>query len=488
MRPGKRVDTANPTPPRTPRWIGVICAVGLVAAGTGVALIALSSSQAATPVVRAVRPVNAGATDLRDIRANNSPTVVANPTDVANLVVVNRIDTPRFGCAMHVSFDAGTSWAPTTIPFPAGEEDPPRCFAPDAAFGSDGKLYVSFITLRGQGNTPSAAWVVSSGDGGRALSSPARASGPLPLHLRLVADPTVSGRLYLTWLQAEDTGTLSLAGDDNPIVVSRSDDGGRTWAAPIRVSPPTRRRVIAPVPAVGPKGDVYLLYLDLGDDALDYNGGHQGRGGDPYPGRWSMVAARSHDGGSSWTEAVVESALVPADRFVVLFPPAPSLAVDLANGRLYAAFHDARHGDADVWLWSSTDGTSFAPGVRVNDTRTGDATSQYLPRVGVAPSGRVDVVYYDRRADPANVMNEVSLQSSSDGGRSFGSRLRLSDRSFDSGIGFGSERNMADLGSRLGLASSDSRALAVWADTRAGTVASNKQDLGAAVVEFGGSG
>jgi len=38
--------------------------------------------------------------------------------------------------------------------------------------------------------------------------------------------------------------------------------------------------------------------------------------------------------------------------------------------------------------------------------------------------------------------------------------------------------------SRLGLVSTDSRALAVWGDTRAGTRASSKQDLGRAVVAF----
>jgi hypothetical protein len=43
---------------------------------------------------------------------------------------------------------------------------------------------------------------------------------------------------------------------------------------------------------------------------------------------------------------------------------------------------------------------------------------------------------------------------------------------------------MPDLGSRLGLVSVDSRALAVWSDTRAGTPASSRQDLGRAVVAF----
>lgn len=162
-----------------------------------------------------------------------------------------------------------------------------------------------------------------------------------------------------------------------------------------------------------------------------------------------------------------------------------ALAVDQASGRVYAAFSDARAGDADVWVWASPNaGARWADPVRVNDTPAGDATTQTRPQLAVAPGGRVDVVYYDRRADPDDVMTEVSLQSSFDGAATFGPRLALSDRAFDSGIGFGSERGLADLGSRLALLATDTHALAVWADTRAGTEASGKQDLTRALVAF----
>ena len=69
-------------------------------------------------------------------------------------------------------------------------------------------------------------------------------------------------------------------------------------------------------------------------------------------------------------------------------------------------------------------------------------------------------------------------------GKSFTKRVRLSERRFDSRVGFGSERKMPDLGSRLGLVSDTSEARAVWTDTRAGTVVSNKQDIYGAEVTF----
>jgi hypothetical protein len=455
----------------------------LVALGAGTFLVGSTLPERAGPTVVRTQPVNAGATDPVDIDAHNSPSLVRNPTDTDNLAVANRIDTPRFSCALHVSFDAGASWSASEIPFPDGEEAPPRCFAPDVAFGPDGTLYVSFVTLRGAGNVPNAAWTVSSDDGGRTLSTPRAALGPLAFQVRLVADPSAAGRLYLSWLQASGTATLGFPEPGNPVRVARSDDGGATWAAPVTVSPLARQRAIAPAPAVGPDGAIYVAYLDLGDDRLDYHGAHEGQGGPPYDGPWTLVVARSGDGATTWQETVIDDAVVPIERVIVFFPPAPSVVAG-DGGEVHVAFHDGRLGDADVWVWSSTDGaTSFGAGTRVNDTTTGDGTAQYLPAVALAPGGRLDVVYYDRRADPDDVMNEVSYQSSSDGAQTFSARLTLTDRAFDSRIGFGSERGLPDLGSRLGLVAGDSVATAVWSDTRAGTEASNKQDLGQATVE-----
>jgi hypothetical protein len=428
-------------------------------------------------------PVNAGAVDPRDTSAHNSPTIVRNPADPANLAISNRIDNPRFSCALHVSFDAGATWAQTAIPIPKGEE--PKCFAPEAAFGAEGRLYIMFVTLHGSGNVPHAVWLSMSEDGGRTLSAPHRVLGPLSFQVRLVADPYVPGRLYLTWIDAEDTATLAFPETGYPVRFARSDDGGVTWRGPVRVSELARSRVVAPSLAVAPGGTLHVLYVDLKEDRLDYHGAHGGRGGPPYPGFWQLVATRSTDGGATWTASLVEDRLVPTERFIVFIPPYPSLAVDGEGGGIYASLHDRRLGDADVWLWASHDrGETFSGPTRVNDTAVHDGTSQYLPEVAVAPDGRVDVLYYDRRADQDDIFNEVSLQSSIDGGETFEPRVRVSDTAFSSRIGFGSERDMPDLGNRLALLSTGGRALAVWTDTRAGPPVAGKQDLVRGVVVF----
>ena len=460
----------------------------LVAATGAVALVAASTSPARPArVIGGDQPINASGAARLALESYNSPKVVANPKDANHLAVASRMDAPTFGCALHVTFDGGGTWSETPIPGRPGATV--SCFAPDVVFGADGSFYVaytSFGPVEGQGTIPDGLWIASSLDGGRTLTTPTLALGPSRFEMRLAADPEHAGRLYLTWVEAAETSSWGFTSSGNPIRMARSDDGGLTWTSPVSVSPTTRRRVVAPTIVAGSHGRLYLAYLDVENDALDYLGAHEGKGGLPDAGPWSLVVATSSDLGETWSESVVDAGLVPVQRFLILFPPTPSLVVDPTDSsRVLVAFHDARSGDADVYLWRSDDrGRKWGAGRRIVDLPVGDGRSQYLPALSMAATGRLDAIYYDRRSDPEDVMTEVSLQSSDDGGRTFTPHVRLSSRPFDSGIGFGSERSMAELGSRLGLVSTTRGALAIWADTRAGLPETGRQDIARAVVGF----
>ena len=481
--PTKTTGSYSPNRGRPGRLLlpGIAVAVALILAGIGAIVIsnAYDEPRQAQALGRNI-PINEGARNPVDLSANNSPTVVRNPEAEENLVIANRVDAPTYSCAISTSVDGGASWNPTVIPAPSRNSG--KCYAPDVAFAADGTLYLTFVTLKGRANSPAAAWIATSNDGGKTLSRPIRTPlGKRAFQVRVSTDPRNARRLYLTYLTATELGLYKFTETGNPIQAIRSEDGGRTWTDPVQINDSKRERAVAPSPAVGPDGELYVLYLDLGEDRLDYEGAHRGRGGPPYDGNWELVLARSTDRGSTWRESVVENELVPTERFIVFTPPFPSIAVD--EDRVYAAFQNGRLGDADVDLWSLPKGESSWKGpVRVNDTRQRDGTAQYLPKVGVAPDGRVDVVYFDRRDDSSDVLNDVSLQSSFDDGESFRRRIKLSDQAFSSRIGFGSERGMADLGSRLGLVSTNTVAYAVWPDTRAGTRRSGKQDLARGVV------
>ncbi|MGI8686128.1 MAG: sialidase family protein [Acidimicrobiales bacterium] len=473
----------GPSPAR--RWM---TGAGLVVIGLGLLLVASTLGGGTLRQRRPVVPVNVGAADGTDPRAHNSPAVARNPTNPANLVVADRVDSPQYSCALHVTADGGATWEERTIPFPGGEELPARCFAPDVVFDSIGTMYLSFVTLKGEGNSPNAAWTTSSTDNGRTMATPTRALGPLAFQVRLLADANRPGNLYLTWLEADAVAFVAFPNPANPVRFMRSTDGGITWTAPEDVSSSKRQRVVAPSPAQGRDNELFVLFLELLDDRLDYQGAHEWKGGPPYDGPWRLVLARSVDRGETWQESVVEEKLVPTERMLVFLAPSPSLAVDRERGRVFVAYQDGRTGDADVLLWTSTNwGVTFSAPRRVNDTARRDGTSQYLPKLAVAPSGRLDILYYDRRKDPKDLMNEVSLQSSTNGGGSFGPRILLSSRAFDSRVGFGGTRGMPDLGSRLGLLAGDDEVFALWSDTRRGAPEAVRQDVAVAVVDVSGA-
>jgi hypothetical protein len=454
-------------------WLVLLGVVGVVVAGS-------FDEEPTVELIGRDAPVNASARSAEDVSAHNSPNVARNPQNPANLAVADRIDTPFFSCALHISRDSGSTWTQTAVPAPKGEEA--KCFRPDVEFAADGTLFLAFVTLGGRGNTPHALWTSKSTDGGRTLSTPVRVHGRLTFQTSLAADPRNPRRVFLTWLQGKEVGVFKFAGPGNPILASRSDDGGSTWSKPAPVNSATRGRVIAPAPIVGRDGNLYVLHLDLGNDRLDYEGGHRARGGPPYDGRFELVMARSRDGLTGWEESKVADGITPIERFIVFLAPGPSVAMD-DDGRIYAAFHDARLGDADVWLWSFEPGASTWEGPRrVNDNRRRDGTAQYLPALAVAPDGRLDVLYYDRRLDRTNVLNNASLQSSFDHGKTFTPAIKLSSKGFDSRIGFGAKEGLPDLGSRLALISDNRSALAAWTDTRAGTPETQKQDIARAVV------
>ena len=470
---------ARATSTRVPR---ALVGLALVALGVGGFLAGRAAPTSRVEVVSPAAPVNQGALDPTDIRANNSPSVASNPRNSRQMAVVNRVDSPSFSCRLHLSADAGRTWAESALPQPAGEE--PRCFAPDLAYGADGRLHVSFVTLAGVANAPHAGWLVTSSDAGRTFSVPVRTMGEYGFGVRIAADPIDASRLYVAWLAGIDIGTLAFPDTGYPINLARSDDGGSTWSEPVRVSPPDRKRVVAAAIVARARGRVLVSYLDVGGDSLDYHGAHEGRGGPPYSGPWKLVVARSDDAGTTWDETEAEASLVPTTRFVVFTPPVPSLAASADGRKVYLAFTDGRLGDADVWVWASIDGgATFAPPRRVNDTPAGDGRTQDLVAIAVDPRGRLVVMYNDRRRDPHDARAEVSMQWSSDGGLTFTPRSSVGGGRFDTRVGAGIERDLPDLGSRAGLVSNEEGAVAVWTDTRAGNDVSLKQDLARALVE-----
>jgi len=412
------------------------------------------------------------------IDVSNSPTVAHNPAREGNVVVSYRKDRPGYSAFLSYSFDGGESWEQTVLPLPAGitgctaSQNEPCPFAPDLAFAPDGTLYVSYVNLVGNGNRPDNLWISTSTDGGRTLSAPTRVAGALTFMGRVTVDP--GGPLYVTWLQAEEVGLLRFSGPPPQIVTARSDDGGRTFGPPVRVSDAQRERVVAPSPVIDANGQLVVMYQDLKDNRRDF----ENQPGPAAERPFALVLTRSTDGGKTFAPgAEFESDIQATRRFLPFLPELPQLAVS-PKGRLYATWADGRNDDDDVFLRSSADGgqTWSAP-VKVNDNAD-DGTAQFLPKVEVGPGERVSVVFLDGRNDPEKkALLDAYLATSTDGGKSF-ENLRLSATSFDETVGptFGDDYG-TDFGTRLGLAHGGNRIYAAWVDTSAGTPATGRQDV-----------
>jgi hypothetical protein len=109
-----------------------------------------------------------------------------------------------------------------------------------------------------------------------------------------------------------------------------------------------------------------------------------------------------------------------------------------------------------------------------------------MPRLGVSPGGRIDAVFYDRRLDPRNQVNEVFYTHSIDSGRTFRPNLKVTAEGSYSKIGQQyanpSAQGQVEFGNRLGMVSRDEELVVAWADTRNSRPDTTAQDVFARVV------
>ncbi|MGI8983465.1 MAG: hypothetical protein ACR2HM_02850 [Acidimicrobiales bacterium] len=457
------------------RWRRCVAAAAAGALALVLALAGAGAASEGDELVTAPDPDVLVTADPNPVVARNSPDLAVNPIQATNMAIVHRVDRPDYDAGVHITNDGGLNWQAAPLQAPAATTG--KLFAPSATYDSRGTLYVSFVVLSGTGNDPDSYWVARSGDGGLSFEEPARIAGPHTYQTTLAVAPR-SGRLFASWLQSDLEATtclLCFAKTGLPIVVRHSDDGGRTWSPPAQVSDAGRARVGAPALVVGPDGNPAVLYVDYGDDRWDWEN-LPGR----YEGTFALVVARSGDRGERWEPGVVvDAGVVPTGRFLVYLPVTPGFAIG-SNGDLYAAWADNRAGDPDILLRRSTDaGRTWREPVTVNRGAAGAGVPQDMPAVGVAPGGRVDVVYYDRTIDRQGSRADVLLSSSSDSGRSFSRTIRMSDAASDRTIGPEGSPHApeADFGSRIAVASLAGGAIAAWTDTRNGTPTGGKQDI-----------
>lgn len=449
-----------------------------------------AGKRADTPTVELGPERPATAMDAKTQPANNSPILRADPTDARFVVLAHRVDAPEYVCRIQLSGDSGGTWVPA-YPVPVLPERAEKCFGGEVAFDRSGRLHYVFVGLVGQGNEPMGVFLTTSADRGRTFSPPRQILGPLNFAVRMAIDATRGshGRLHLVWLHAtSDPPAGGFGPPPNPIMAAHSDDGGTTFSKPVQVSDVERQRVVAPALALGSDGRVHVAYYDLLDDARDY----QGLEGPVWDGKWALMVSTSANGGRTFGAGVAaEPEVTPPSRVMAIYIMPP--AAIAATGRFVCVgWSDARNGDPDVLVRCSQDrGQRWDEPQRVNDDPVGTGRWQYLPGLSIAPRGRVDVIFYDRRRDLQNINNDVLYTFSDDRGESFHQNVQLNrEGSSLSQIGVqytvASAEGQWDFGSRIALLSQDDRVVAAWTDTRNSVPHITGQDVFTTVVRLGG--
>jgi hypothetical protein len=353
------------------------------------------------------------------------PWIDVSPTDEDNIVGIWQQDRWSNGGARGlvagVSFDGGTSWTQSVIPgislCSGGIYD--RSTDPWVTFGPDGvvhQLALSFndvappFTAR---DFDHALLASKSENFGVTWSDPVEVIRDLDANVfndkqSITADPNDADFVYAVWdrlvfptsERASVIAGFVTAAFRGPTWFARSTDGGETWERAHQIYDPGQNdQTIANQIAVRPQGALVNLFAEFRNESK------RGLRG------WSVKVMRSNDKGMTWSRPIHVSRL---GTIAVTDPESghdvrtgdiiPDIAVNRANGRLYAVWQDARfnsnQADAIAFSQSLDGGLTWSAPIKVNKTPTNIPIGNqqaFTASVHVADDGTISVTYYDFR-------------------------------------------------------------------------------------------
>lgn len=428
---------------------------------------ALSLALMAWQTLLALAPIATGAAQpaLTDVRVNQvttsdqqEPGMAVDPTNPNNVIVASKDWRTGPKQVWHYrSSDGGRTWADghmSTYP-----SELPNQSDPVLAFDANGVAYMAVLAYNQNDFSIGGLMISRSDDKGATWQKPVLVSSNSAEIFNdkewLVVDrsnnPATRGSVYTSWTLFTRRGR-SERGD---IVLSRSTDGGKTFSPRTTVSLLSQTSSQGSYPAVGPNGELYVLYYSGSDGGSDD----------------ALYVAKSTDGGLSFPTVRRAASIdfppspLPGSAFRVFV--LPTLAVDPRSGALYATWNDYRSGNSDVMLVRSTDGgLTWSQPARVNDDAVGSRSDQFFPSAVVGSDGALHLLWLDRRDDPENKRYAPYYTRSTDGGVTFSKNAALSRVMSMPDIGF--EGRLIGDYLALDVSSDGSRVYAAWPDTRGG--------------------
>ena len=119
------------------------------------------------------------------------------------------------------------------------------------------------------------------------------------------------------------------------------------------------------------------------------------------------------------------------------------------------------NGSDVMFVRSTNGGVTFSAPRRINDDPVNHAKWHWFGTLSVAPSGRIDVVWYDTRNSPNNVTSQLFYSFSIDGGNTWSPNVAVSN-SFNPFIGY---PHQSKLGDYITVVSDDDSANVAYAAT-----------------------
>jgi Big-like domain-containing protein len=369
--------------------------------------------------------------------------VKIHPTDVNKVVAGS--NGPGSGQIMWYSTNGGSTWTQAAA-LPQGG----TCCDPTVDWSSNGQFaYTS--TLGGCGavcnvwvyrsSDGGASWndlaTITPGDGRREVTS-ANTSDKQYIHVDKFATSPFKDNIYQCWH------------DNNVLKHSRSTDFANIWSAPLTMSSGTSQSGIGCDLTTDKSGNVYYFW--------------------PATNGKTILVRKSTNGGVSFNPVVTVATTQDGYDFAI---PAmetrrafiyASADADLSNGAfansIYAAWTDTtapetsppanNHGRIRV-AFSRDGGATWS--VRTpHETADANTVDRFHPWVGVAPDGKVYVMFYDTRRSPTRVGVDIFYSVSSNGGDTWATPVRLTSvlsPQIDTGFEWGDYNGLDVVGSQL---------------------------------------
>lgn len=264
-------------------------------------------------------------------------------------------------------------------------------------------------------------------------------------------------RLYTTWVNQ----TIPT----NPVSFSYSTNNGESWIIPPKIiNNIASERSSGGFVRTNKEGIIYVCWAGMLKDS-------------PFN-EDSVGFALSSDGGNIWA---VNKIIYDVNGIFGTLPSKsgirvnglPQLAIDNSNsvrsGWIYIVTTEKNNppagSDPDVILhYSSDGGSTWSPGIRVNQDPLNNGKIQYFPAMDVDSTGGVNILFYDDR-NTSSDSAEVWLARSTDGGNSWNEQVVSDHRFKPKPISGGSSNYQGD---HIALTSLGNKLYALWMDDFSG--------------------